>query len=105
MAEEEMVMKHTKAAYDALKTPKMNWKHKLKEILLEIVIIVFAVSISIWFHNWSERLKDRKEEKEFLTSLKKDLQDDKNEMINDRSGFIQVLQGIYYFQMIGKGLT
>jgi len=105
MAEEEMVMKHTKAAYEALKTPKMNWKHKLKEIMLEIVIIVFAVSISIWFHNWSERLKDRKEEKEFLTSLKKDLQDDKNEMINDRSGFIQVLQGIYYFQMIGKGLT
>ena len=105
MADEEIVMKHTKAAYEALKTRKMNWKHKLKEIMLEIIIIVFAVSISIWFHNWSERLKDRAEEKKFLASLKKDLQDDKNEMINDRSGFGQVLKGIYYFQMIGHGLT
>jgi len=105
MADEEMVMKHTKAAYDTLKTQKMNWKHKLKEIMLEIIIIVFAVSISIWFHNWSERLKDRTEEKKFLASLRKDLQDDKNEMINDTSGFEQVLKGIYYFQKIGQGQT
>jgi hypothetical protein len=103
MADEEMVMKHTKAAYEALKDRKMNWKHKLKEILLEIVIIVFAVSVSIGFHNWSERLKDRREEKQFLVSLKKDLQDDKNEMVNDRRGFEQVLRGIYYFQRVGQG--
>jgi hypothetical protein len=82
MADEEIVMKHTKAAYEALKTRETNWKHKLKEILLEIIIIVFAVSVSIWFHNRSERLKDRAEEKKFLASLKKDLQEDKNEMIN-----------------------
>jgi hypothetical protein len=105
MADEEMIKKHTKAAYEVLKAPNMKWKHKLKEILLEIIIIVFAVTISIWFHNWSEKRKDRQEEKEFLTSLKKDLQDDQNEMVNDRRAFTQVLQGIYYFQKIGGGLT
>jgi hypothetical protein len=105
MADDEIIKKHTKAAYEALKNQDMDWKHKLKEILLEIIIIVFAVSISIWFHNWSEQLKDHKEEKEFLTSLKKDLQDDKNEMTNDRKGFIRVLKGIYYFEKVGRGLT
>ncbi len=103
MAEDELIKKHTKAAYKALKNPETNWKHKLKEILLEIAIIVFAVTVSIWFHNWSERLKDRKEEKEFFTSLKKDLLDDKKEMTADKLAFTQVLHGIYYFQKIGSG--
>ncbi|HEY4326062.1 MAG TPA: DUF6090 family protein [Mucilaginibacter sp.] len=104
MAEDEIIKKHTKAVYDTLKAPGMNWKHKAREILLEIVIIVFAVSISIWFHNWSERQKDGKEERGFLTSLKKDLQDDKTEMTADRAGFTQVLQGVNYFRKVGEGL-
>ena len=34
MADEEMIQrKHTKAAYEVLKTPNMTWKHKLKDIL------------------------------------------------------------------------
>ena len=103
MAEEELIKKYTKGAYKILRTPGMNWQHKLKEILLEIIIIVFAVTISIWFHNWSERLKDQKEEKEFLTSLKKDALDDKKEMTYDRDAFTQVLRGIYYFEKIGSG--
>jgi hypothetical protein len=80
MADEELIKKHAKTAYKVFKTPDMGWKHKLKEISLEIVIIVFAVTISIWFHNWSERLKNSKEEKEFFASLKKDLLEDKKEM-------------------------
>ncbi len=31
-----------------------------QEIIGEILIIVFAVSISIWFHNWSESWKDQR---------------------------------------------
>ncbi len=65
MAEDEII-KHTKAAYKAFKDPEKDWIHKLKEILLEVLIIVFAVSVSIWLHNWSESVKDKNEEKEFL---------------------------------------
>jgi hypothetical protein len=104
MAEDEIIKKHTKAAYEVLKAPGMNWKHKAREILLEIVIIVFAVNISIWFHNWSERQQDHKQEREFLTSLKKDLQDDRIEMTNDRAGFKQVLRGVNYLRKVGEGL-
>jgi hypothetical protein len=31
MSDEEMVIKHTKAAYEAMKTQKTNWKHKLRD--------------------------------------------------------------------------
>ena len=40
MAEDE-IRKHAKAAYKAWNDPHKSWKNKLKETLLEIVIIVF----------------------------------------------------------------
>jgi hypothetical protein len=67
------------------------------------LIIVFAVSISIWFHNWSESWKDRSEEKEFYIGLKKDLQADLVEMHGDRDGYKQDLVGVAYFESVGRG--
>ncbi len=102
MAEEE-IRKHTKAVYKAWTDPHLGWKHKLKEIFFEILIIVFAVSISIWFHNWSESRKDRKEEREFLTGLKTDLQSDLKEMKGDTAAYNTVLDGMLYFRKVGAG--
>ena len=76
MAEDEIIKKHTKAVYEAWKDPAKDWRHKVKEVFLEIIIIVFAVTVSIWLHNWSEDIKDRKAEKVFLTGLKGDIQAD-----------------------------
>ena len=53
MAELE-VAKNLKKAVEIAKSEKHTWKDKLKEIALEIVIIVFAVSLSIYLHSWSE---------------------------------------------------
>jgi hypothetical protein len=53
MAEQEII-KHTKAIVELTTDRKKTWQHRVKEIAREILIIVFAVSISIWFHNWSE---------------------------------------------------
>jgi hypothetical protein len=103
MAEDEFIKKHTKAAYSAWKDPNAGWRHKAKEILLEVMIIVFAVSLSIWLHSWSERLKDRKEEKEFLTALKGDLQADVKEMNSDRNSLQRNLAAVHYFEKIGNG--
>ena len=75
MAENEIV-KHVEAAYKVAKDPEKHWLHKLKEILIEILIIVFAVSLSIWFHNWSDSLHEHKEEREFLVGLQKDIRAD-----------------------------
>ena len=64
MAEQE-VIKHLKHAVDVARS-RRPWTDKLQEILLENVIIVFAVSLSIWLHNWAESRKDRDEERDFL---------------------------------------
>jgi len=101
MAENE-IRKHTKKAFVIFKS-NMNFKNKLKEMLLEIIIIVFAVSVSIWFHNWSERIHERGEEKEFLVGLKKDLQSDIENMTHSKEFYVHTLWGIKYFLNVGKG--
>ena len=103
MAEDEIIKKHTKAVYKAWRDPSKDWKHKLKEILLEVAIIVFAVSVSIWFHNWSESIKDRNEEKEFLKGLKGDIQADLKEMNSDRASLRKGYWAISYFERVGAG--
>jgi len=75
MAEQE-VIKHTKKVYEVWKDGDLSWWHKLKEFLLEIAIIVFAVTISIWFHDLSEKRHKQHDVKEFLTGLKGDLNKD-----------------------------
>ena len=96
MAENEII-KHTKKAYTIFKSTGKDVKNKLKEILVEIVIIVFAVSISIWFHNWSESIQDRGEEKEFLIGMKNDLQSDIDNMEGSMDFYTTTLQGIQYY--------
>jgi hypothetical protein len=103
MAEDEIIKKHTKAVYTTWRDPNKKWLHKLKDIFLEVLIIVFAVSVSIWLHNWAETLKDKKEEKEFFKGLKEDLQADVKEMINDRAVFKQVVQYAIYYEKTGRG--
>ncbi len=105
MAEEEKIIQHTKAAYRTARDPNKKWTNKLKEIGVEVLIIVFAVSISIWFHGWAESWKDRKEEKEFMTGLKADLQADLAEMKGDLAGHIVTLSGVHYFERVGAGLA
>ncbi len=75
MAEQE-VIKHTKKVFKILGNKNSSFWHKLKDFVLEIFIIVFAISISIWFHNWSEHKKEQKTAKTFLIGLKGDLQAD-----------------------------
>jgi hypothetical protein len=86
MAEQE-VIKHTKKVYKIWTSDEHSFWHKVKEFFLEIVIIVFAVSLSIWFHEWSEHNHQQKEVKEFLIGLRNDLQHDIKEMEQDKASF------------------
>jgi len=81
MAEQE-VIKHTKKVYKIWHSKEHNLWHKLKEFLIEIFIIVFAISLSIWFHNRSEHSAEQEQVKTFLLGLKTDLQDDIDETGN-----------------------
>jgi hypothetical protein len=102
MAEQE-VIKHVKAAVAISKDKTKKWQTKVLDILLEVGIIVFAVSLSIWLHNWSDSNKEREEEREFLTGLKGDLQADMVEMKGDSATYRLEQKAIGYFLRIGAG--
>jgi hypothetical protein len=86
MADQE-IAKHTKKVYKVWTSKEHSLKHKIQEFLVEIFIIIFAVSLSIWFHSASEKSHDREEAKIFLEGLKKDLIKDSEEMKNDYMSF------------------
>lgn len=102
MAEDE-IRKHTKAALAAMHNPDKKFKEKFKDVLLEIVIIVFAVSISIWFHNLSDKYQENTEAREFLTALQGDLRADEANMINSKGFYQKSLLGMTYFAKVGSG--
>ena len=75
MAEQE-VIKHTKKIIDISTEKDTGFWHKAKDFLLEIFIIVFAVSLSISFHNWSEHRNEQNQVKTFLLGLRQDIRED-----------------------------
>jgi hypothetical protein len=86
MAEQEVV-KHTEKVYKIWSKKEHSFWHKAKEFLIEILIIIFAVSVSIWFHERSEHSHQQKEVKIFLTGLRGDLVNDVNEMKVDKGSY------------------
>jgi len=94
MAEQE-VIKHTKKVFGLWQTKNPIW-HKVSEFLIEIVIIVFAITVSIYFHDISELKHQRHETKEFLLGLKQDLKTDIEEMNQDKSSFMQSQKAFTY---------
>ncbi len=77
---QEEIIKHSKKAYQKMKSSDHTISEKLKEIAIEIFIIVFAVTLSIWLHSWSEHKHQQHDVKIFLTDLKQDLMEDTSSM-------------------------
>lgn len=89
-------MGHTKKIYKITKDKKNGFWHKLKEISIEIFIIVFAVTLSIWLHGRSEHTHQQKEVKDFLAGLKTDLESDMKEMQEDLHFFKEARKAFTY---------
>jgi len=85
MAEQEIV-KHTKMIFGIWKT-KYSFLHKLTELITEVFIIVFAITLSIYFHDRSELKHQRHEAKVFLLGLRQDLKTDIEEMNSDKKSY------------------
>jgi len=80
MAEEEKIREHALNALQALTDRKKGWREKLKDFFWEMFIIILAVNITLWFHNWSEKRHERELEKNFLIGTKGDLDQVKHDM-------------------------
>ena len=82
---QDEISKHTKKIYESASDSKHTFGEKIKEIIVEISIIVFAVTLSIWFHSWSEHKHQQKEVVEFLEDLKVDLKSDISDLEDQNS--------------------
>lgn len=75
MAELE-VAKHGKNIVHLAGANQHPLAHRIREIAIEIATIVFAVSVSIWLHGWSEHRHEQQQVRSFLLGLRTDLQTD-----------------------------
>jgi len=95
MAEQE-VIKHTKKVYSLWSNKELSFWHKVKEFLIEIFIIVFAITLSIWFHSRTEHAHQQEDVKHFLLGLKSDLKNDLVEMKDDKASYMHQMAAFRY---------
>lgn len=89
---QEEIKKHTKKIYKKVNSKEHTVAEKVKDIVIEILIIVFAVSLSIWFHNWSEESHNEKDAIGFLKDLKMDLKNDSTAFENSIQAYQKNIQ-------------
>jgi hypothetical protein len=75
MADQE-IAKHGKNMIRLFASKRHSVAEKLREMALEIVTIVFAVSLSIWLHGLSEHYHEQQQTRSFLLGLNADLKRD-----------------------------
>ncbi len=96
---QEELIKHTQKIKKEMNNKKHTVSHKIKEIALEVGIIVFAVSLSIYLHDWSEKRHQNHEANEFLTDLKTDL---KNDILELEGEIKELKTNIAQFEFLKK---
>jgi len=74
---EHEIMGHTKKALKIANNKEKGFGEKFKEILIEVAIIIFAVSFAAFIERTREHYKEQGEAKEFLIGLSSDI---KNEL-------------------------
>jgi hypothetical protein len=96
MSDQEIV-KHTKKAFGIWSNPNTPLWHKIKDFALEVFIIVFAVSLSIWFHNRAEHHNEQHQVRTFLLGLRQDIKGDITD-VHEIQGFYRDY-GVWYSYM------
>lgn len=69
------IIKHSRKIKEKMEDKKES-SERWKEIITELLIIIFAVSLTTWFHDLNEHRSKQNEVKEFLIDLRDDLKKD-----------------------------
>ena len=101
MAELE-VAKSTKKIIESAKDKDKKFWHKVKEMALEMAIIIFAVSLSIAFHSWSETRHEQHQVHSFMKGVRTDLTKDMAEMKEDIQAYENQKKAFQYLGNIPK---
>src|ERR1700710_423101 len=91
------IVKHAMKGYKAWKNPQEHIGHRLAEVLIEIAIIVFAVTFSFALERWRDNSSKKEIEKQFFISYKTDLVADIKELKSDSLGYSRVAATLNYF--------
>ena len=73
------ITKHTHKITRSILNPKNSLSKKITELILEILIITFAVSLSQFLERKREQNLRQKEVKQFLLGLRKDIIEDRDQ--------------------------
>lgn len=96
------IITHTRKIKDKLEGSKHSSSDRWKEIITELLIIVFAVSLTAWFHDINEHRSHQKEVKEFLVDLKDDLSKDKKGLENQKVAIYQLIDRLKFARNLDK---
>ena len=97
------ILKHSRKIKEKLEEPeKSSSSERWKEIITELLIIIFAVSLTTWFHDLNEHRSQQKEVKEFLIDLKDDLNKDVKGLENQKKSILKLIDGFQYARNLDK---
>jgi hypothetical protein len=94
---EEKIIQHSAKALHTLQQKDQGWVKKLKEFFVDILIIVFAVSITLVLHNWNDERHEHRMEREFLAGIKSDLDSAAADINDNIKGFQPTID--YFFNI------
>ena len=100
-AEEDKIVEHVKEAVHSLTDKNKKWSAKIGSFIWEILVIVIAVNLTIWFHNWNDKRHERGLEKEFLVDIREDLMTD-TAMIKNCINFYTNKPLVYYDSVMSQ---
>jgi len=100
MQEEEIEQSRTVSGI--LRNAKRSIKGKIQTIVIEIIIIVFGVTISIWLQGRSQHENQQQEVKEFLADIKEDIKDNVRMMTKANASLSQVITDFSYIENLNE---
>lgn len=98
------IIKHSRNIKDKLEE-KNEKSERWKEIITELLIIIFAVSLTAWFHDLNEHRSQQKEVKEFLGDLKDDLNKDIEGLKVQNKAISELINQFKFARKLNKAVT
>ena len=95
---EHEIMGHSKKAVKIWQAPEKKLMEKFKEILTEILIIIFAVSFAAFIERTREHYKEKAEAKVLLTGLKSDLDNEINQIRRSENDMLSMKKSYTLFE-------
>jgi len=88
---EHEIMGHTKKAIKAMRNKEHGFGEKVKEVLIEVAIIIFAVSFAAFIERTREHAKEQGEAKEFLLGLSQDIKHEEQQVNDSKKQMLKLV--------------